>query len=260
MMVLTLQPFAAAQDPFSDPEGFLAAAKERLRGNFLFELDTRELRNYLWTLEIEENRLNSKRELKKQYGSLSVESFEPPQGVFARRTLDNSGNVLRQYAMSVYRSTGGAYSKSAGAWAIEFRDKVWSITQFRLLGREMLNGRASIVFAFRTQKKADFKGIRQYPLKRALKAEGRVWFDEEDKTLVKVEGEYYGRVVLARGFLVGGRDIPKGSSWRWEMEKFDDQTWLPMYLEDLSKYRGFFSTSFYQIVTRYGNYRKRSVP
>ncbi len=211
------------------PDDFLSQAKAKLRGNFLLDPDDRRLQDYRWKCTVERRRLDRHGKVKDHETVQSWETFESEGRLRLRVTVFQDGapaQVTERPITSALAVRNPDFPELS-----RLRDSVWEVTNMAFQGRQVWEGRPARVYSFRTlgrEPEDDLEAGLAAGRKAILKSEGRLWFDEQDKSLVAVEGEYYGKVVLARGGFASGAEIKKGARWSWRMRKVNDRDWLPI--------------------------------
>jgi hypothetical protein len=104
----------------------------------------------------------------------------------------------------------------------ETDDDLFASFEYELVQREILNGRSMI--------RVNFKPNRTYkPKTREAKqfshVAGRVWISEEDHHLAKIEAEVIEPIKFVGGLLA---KLQKGSTLSFELQKINDEIWLPV--------------------------------
>jgi hypothetical protein len=102
-------------------------------------------------------------------------------------------------------------------------DELTAIYDFRMTGRETIEGRPAIVYALDPQ-----PGYTpRTPQGRIIKSfRGQAWVDEEDRELVRLKTNVLETVSVKFGFVVR---LLQGSRGHVERRKIDGETWLPTY-------------------------------
>jgi hypothetical protein len=102
-------------------------------------------------------------------------------------------------------------------------DELTAIYDFRMTGRETIEGRPAIVYALDPQ-----PGYTpRTPQGRIIKSfRGQAWVDEEDRELVRLKTNVLETVSVKFGFVVR---LLQGSRGHIERRKIDGETWLPTY-------------------------------
>ena len=220
---------------------FLEASKPALRLNFLLWPDLEGLLDgYEYSCVSTINKVDKQLQQKKLLLETVTEAKWDGRAIRYVQTPPEDSNLhLRNGPMYIISATGQLEYPSNGSAGydlqyrllgqIGIRDRIWSETEFGLLGREDLAGRPTLVFTFRTSKKlqkdARFTG-------RAAQAEGKLWFDEEDRVLVRVEGQHYANATISKS-VISSRWNPKGTRWSWQLRRTDGGNWIPEYHEFL---------------------------
>jgi hypothetical protein len=113
-------------------------------------------------------------------------------------------------------------------------DELTSIYDFRMSGRDTVDGRSAIVFALEPR-----PGYTpRTPQGRILKSfRGRAWVDEQDYELVRLKTDVLETVGVRFSFIVR---LLKGSRGHIERRRIDGDTWLPTYSHFTGSGRVFF--------------------
>jgi hypothetical protein len=93
--------------------------------------------------------------------------------------------------------------------------------QFSNPRRVEVNGRDTIAVDFSGDPKAKTRNLLEGAIHDVT---GTVWIDEQDHAFVRIEGHFFDDFKIGGGLLA---DIHKGSSFRWEWAKVNDDAWLP---------------------------------
>jgi hypothetical protein len=102
-------------------------------------------------------------------------------------------------------------------------DELTSIYDFRMTGRETIDGRPAIVFTF--DPRSEYHP--RTPEGRIINHfRGTVWIDEQDRELVRLRVEALASVSVKFGFIFR---LLKGSRGLIERRKVDGEAWLPTY-------------------------------
>lgn len=215
------------------PEEFLQQARKNLCFNFLRGPDVAALRTHVWRCTIRSQTLTSK-----------------------RKVLDSDPVVVIEGPANLSKPCAHCYFGCAPVGRT-VRDTVWNLTDFAFLRRELLDGRSTMVYSFRTAaripKQQRDKTVK-FLLKFAIGTEGTLWIDEQDRIAVKCEGRNYKTVVRARS-ITSSAEIKKGSFWEWKLQKLGD-SWLPVHLTEGVPYTtNFVHRRIQQTVTRCDNFR-----
>jgi hypothetical protein len=116
--------------------------------------------------------------------------------------------------------------------------RILELGTFSNARREQLNGRDTIVVDYAGDPKAKIES-RAEGLVRDLK--GTVWVDEQDRMLVKAEGEFVNSFKIGAGMVV---NIQKGTSFAMRMKKVNDEVWLPEEMSGRGSFRALLFISF----------------
>jgi hypothetical protein len=159
------------------------------------------------------------------------------EGVKVRRLVKKDGKELsdkeqKKENEKIDREVADAKAKRAkadakGAETDPEGNAVVTVSRLLELGsftnarREQWNGRDTIAVDFAGDPKAKTKN-RFEDVIRDL--QGTAWIDERDKVLVKAEGHFLNNFKVGGGLLV---NIQKGTSFRAEWKKVNDEVWLP---------------------------------
>ena len=133
-------------------------------------------------------------------------------------------------------------------------EEIFRLFQFRIQGRDSLEGISTIVVSFepRPSYRPALKSIR--PLR---KMRGRAWVCEDDSQLVKVEMETIEAVSLAWGMVAR---LHKGARLQFTRRKINDEVWLPAESHVLASGRILLVKKFrLENSNRYSDYRKFTV-
>jgi len=104
----------------------------------------------------------------------------------------------------------------------ELLDEVFAMYDVRFVGRETIAARPAILMTFNSKpsykpKTSDAKMIQH--------VDGKIWVDEEDHELVKLEAEVAEPISLGAGLLA---KVQMGSRLTFERRKVNDEVWLPV--------------------------------
>src|SRR5262245_59650373 len=100
-------------------------------------------------------------------------------------------------------------------------EEIFRIFEFRIAGREEIDGRSAIVVTFEPRESAETSSRGGRILK---KFSGRAWVDEKDRQLVKVEAELKDDLSFGWGILA---KLQKGAHALMQRRKINDEIWLP---------------------------------
>jgi hypothetical protein len=131
---------------------------------------------------------------------------------------------------------------------------LFAMDEFTITGREWIDGRPSIVVAFRPR--PDYEPVTRAG-KVLRKVAGRAWIDEEDKQLVRLEGHLLDSLGVGPVRVVR---LQKGARVFFQRRKVNGEVWLPAEarFEGRARILVVFGGRV-EISSRYGDYRKFSV-
>jgi hypothetical protein len=136
----------------------------------------------------------------------------------------------------------------------EIIDDVPNAFDMVIVGREMLNGRSTLVVEFKPKLKPKPRtdiGKVLFP-----RVDGKAWVDEQDARLERLEVHYLGDVKLGFGLLL---NISKDSEQELEWAKVNDEVWLPSRYEIRIKGRIMLAKGLnLRILNQYSEYKKFS--
>jgi hypothetical protein len=133
-------------------------------------------------------------------------------------------------------------------------EEVFRAFDFALAGREMLDGRSSIVVTFRPRPGARATTKAGKILE---KFAGRAWVDEEDRQLVRVEASLVDDLSFGLGILA---KLKKGATASLVRRKVNDEIWLPAEARFAGKARILLVKAVsLDALSQYSDYRKFSV-
>lgn len=237
-LALAIAGIAQAQEPpLPDEQRFLAASMRRLRSNDL----VRSRYTYTET-ETRYTYDGSGRVVRTQHRVYEVDpSFEPE--LTYRRLVsvnhvqqDDLAKQDAEHQKKVREWTARRESEGQNAREARLRreadedraeqavvDELTAIYDFRMIGRETIDGRSAIVYAFeprpgyspRTPQGRIIKNFR-----------GQAWVDEEDRELARLTTDVLETVSVKFGFIFR---LLKGSRGIVQRRKIDGETWLPTY-------------------------------
>ena len=133
-------------------------------------------------------------------------------------------------------------------------EEVFRLFQFRMQGREKVEGTSTIVVSFepRPSYQPALKSIR--PLR---KMQGQAWICEDDHQVVKVEIETIDALSLAWGVVAR---LHKGARLRFTRQRVNNEVWLPAEAHFLGSGRILLVKKFHvEDTNRYSDYRKFTV-
>jgi hypothetical protein len=104
----------------------------------------------------------------------------------------------------------------------ESTDDIFATFDYQLVRREMLNGVSTILVNFTPKKNYKPK---TGDAKELQHVQGRFWIAENDHQLVKLEAEVMDAISIGFGLLA---KVQKGSTLTFELQKINDEIWLPV--------------------------------
>ncbi len=270
-MLALATPARAADEPsvaeLPDLQVLLGEVRERLHSDD-FLLD-----QYTFTEKQTERRLDGGGNVKKVTTSLYEVYPSPEPGRTYRKLVERDGKRLTaqelakedqkqeaKEARKAARLYGENASRRASAESVrrlkETRtiDELFRIYEFRIVGRETLDGRGAIVVTFepRPGVKTETRGG-----KILKKFTGRAWIDEEDRQLVRVDAELTDDLSFGFGLLA---KLKKGSRAQIQRRKVNDEIWLPAQARFMGHGRLFLVKGLHiDALSEYSDYRKFTV-
>ena len=267
---LLAAPFALAQQPpkpMPDTRAFLEEVRRNLAS------DETLLENYTFNEEYVERRLDSGGGLKKVKQELFqvYPSVEP--GKVYRRLVVVDGRKLSEEELAQQdkkheEKSERRLSRHAGEDEEERRarlegdtekerdvvDEVFRMDDIRIAGRELIDGRPTIVVTFTPR--PDYKPVTK-GAKVIQKLDGRAWIDEEDKQLVRLEGRLLANVGVGPAKLAR---LQKGATAWFQRRKVNDEIWLPSEARFTGAAKVFLVFGGrMELQSRYSDYKKFSV-
>lgn len=100
-------------------------------------------------------------------------------------------------------------------------EEVFRLFEFKVVGREDIDGRSALVVDF--SPRPEYK-VKVKDVKRLKKVAGRAWVDEDDYQLVRVEAETIGTLRIGLGVIA---KLNKGASLVFQRRKVNEEIWLP---------------------------------
>lgn len=261
-----LQAQAGADPPLPDAHDFLEQVRER------FHSDDYLLEQYTFTETRLERRLDGKGRLKEEKREVYEVYPSARSRLTYRKLVERDGRPVsageleeqdRDHEKKVAKATrGGADAEEKRRERLAERerrereavDELFRVYDIAVLGREILDGRPSILVTFRPR--PDIK-----PSTRAgkilQKFAGRAWVDEEDFQVARAEAELldtfsYGLGVLAR--------LYEGAVASFQRRKVNGEVWLPAEARFRGKARLFLLKGLHvDSRSEYTDYRKFQV-
>jgi hypothetical protein len=264
-------PAGAADEPSAaalpDLQVLLGEVRERLHSDD-FLLD-----QYTFTEKQTERRLDTDGNVKKMTTSLYEVYPSPEPGRTYRKLVERDGKPLTaeelakedqkqeaKEARKAARLYGEDASRRASAESErrlkETRtiDELFRIYEFRIVGRETLDGRGAIVVTFEPRPGVETE-TRSGKILR--KFAGRAWIDEEDRQLVRVEAELTDDLSFGFGILA---KLKKGSRAQIQRRKINDEIWLPAQAHFAGNARLFIVKGLHiDTLSEYSDYKKFTV-
>jgi len=133
-------------------------------------------------------------------------------------------------------------------------DEVFRMDDFAVTGREVLNGRPTILLTFTPR--PDFRPTTA-GAKVIQKLAGRAWIDEQDRQLVRLEGRLVDSLGVGPAKLAR---LQKGATAFFQRKKVNDEVWLPTEARFTGAAKAFllFGARL-DVHSTYGDYKKFSV-
>jgi len=265
LVLVLASPAAFAEDapsrPLPELGPFLRDLRERLH------TDEYLLDQYTFIEKHVEKQLDDRGEVKK----LTTETYEvypsAEPGHTYRKLVERDGKQLDASELEKEdRKHDAKVAKADAAGAQEarlaelrrkeqkFLDEVFGMYEFHMSGREMVDGRPTIVLTYAAR--ADFKPATRGG--KVLKSfAGQVWIDEQDRQVVRAEGHLVDTVSFGLGVLAR---LHKGAVASFTRRKINDEIWLPSEARFAGSARLFlFKGIHLDSMSRYTDYKKFSV-
>ena len=133
-------------------------------------------------------------------------------------------------------------------------EEIFRIFEFRITGRDELDGRSAIVVAFEPNPAAETSSRGGRILK---KFSGRAWVDEEDRQLVRIEAELTDDLSFGLGILA---KLKKGAHALFQRRKINGEVWLPAEARFVGRGRLLLVKGLnIDTISEYSDYRKFTV-
>ncbi len=270
--MLTLAAPAPAADepsaaPLPDLQTFLKEVRER------FHSDDFLLDQYTFTEKQTDRRFDSDGNLKKVTTSLYEVYPSPEPRRTYRKLVERDGKALTQEELEKEdqkqeakeaRAAARLYNEDASRRASVESEKrlqetktveeIFRIFEFRIVGRETLDGRSAIAVTFDPRPGVETDTRAGEVLK---KFAGRAWFDEEDRQLVRVDAELTDDLSFGFGILAR---LKKGSHAQIQRRKINDEIWLPAQARFVGNARLFLVKGLHvDTLSEYSDYKKFTV-
>jgi hypothetical protein len=133
---------------------------------------------------------------------------------------------------------------------ISLNEELVSRYSFDLLGREAINGRSTYVLAYRPQR--DDLPVRRRLDRLLNKLTGKVWIDEQDNEIVRLEGHLAEKVTLWGGLIATVRKL----EGEFEQTRTDEGVWFPLRIQGSLDARYFFTNVRFAQTERWSDFRK----
>jgi hypothetical protein len=256
-----------SQAPLPDLATFLGEVRDRLH------TDDYLLDQYTFLEKQTERQLASDGKVKSVTSSVYEVYPSPEPGKTYRKLVERDGQKLTAEELSkedekqeakeakkaaklysddpARRASAESERKLKEAKTIE---EIFRIFEFRIVGREEINGRSAILMTFEPREGVETSTRGGKILK---KFSGRAWFDETDRQMVKVEGELKDDLSFGWGILA---KLQKGAHAQMQRRKVNDEIWLPAEARFVGHGRVFLVKGIHvDTVSEYSDYRKFSV-
>ena len=239
LLLAFLPGIALAQDDASTPivedtRAFLEEVRQNLRS------DGALLEQYTFTETYTERKLDNSGGVKKTktetyevypsteprklYRRLVARDGQPiPEKELAERDRKQEEKIARREARRAAETEAARAAREAENRRKEREviDEVFRMDEFRITGRELVDGRPTIVIEF--EPRPGYKPVTEGG-KLIQKFDGKAWIDEADRQLVRLDGRLLenvgvGPIKIAR--------LQKGASAYFVRRKINDEIWLP---------------------------------
>lgn len=241
-----------------------SAVWERLRPNLLNQYEPTDLiKGYTYDLTSVVEEFDGKNRVK-ETKRLEYEVYNFNRGPFRKLVRRNGADLSEKEIQKqnealewFAKQPPGIQQWTRNRWlkrVPEIIDDVPNAFDMVIAGREMLNGRSTLVVEFKPKQKPKPRtdiGKVLFP-----RVEGKAWVDEQDARLERLEVHYLGDVKLGFGLLL---NISKDSEQELEWAKVNDEVWLPSRYEIRIKGRIMVAKSLnLRILNQYSEYKKFS--
>lgn len=266
--LVALAPSARGGDqpeaPLPEVHTFLGEVRARLH------TDEYLLDQYTFTERHTERHLDARGNVQKVTSEVFEVYPSPEPGETYRRLVERDGKPLdaeelakedrKQQGKSALNSTRAAQLKrlEAKAEARSREEKVveelFRIFDLVIAGRETVDGRRTILVTFRPR--ADFEPTTKSG-KILKKFAGRAWIDEEDRQVVRAEGELLDDLSFGFGILA---KLKRGARAELIRRKVNDEIWLPAETRFIGHARVLLIKAIHlDSISEYSNYKKFTV-
>jgi hypothetical protein len=147
---------------------------------------------------------------------LSAGQIRKNDNDFEKKRREWERKLVRETPAERQRRETEALEKEEAA-----RGEAFRLYRISMIGREQLEGISVIALRFEPQPK--YKPKTQEG-KILAKVQGKAWFSEEDKELVRIEAELLGNLSFGLGFMVR---LNEGMRLVFQRRKINDEVWLP---------------------------------
>lgn len=117
--------------------------------------------------------------------------------------------------------------------------RILELGAFSNARRERLGGRDTIVIDYAGDPKAKTRNRMEDVIRDLV---GTLWVDEEDRTIIKLQGHFVNAFKIGGGLLV---DIRKDTNFSMEQRKINGEVWLPVTIEGHGAARAMLFISFH---------------
>ena len=245
--------------PLPDARAFFTEVRERLHtDDFLLD-------QYTFTEKQTERRLDADGNVKK-VTSASYEVYPSAEpGHTYRKLIERDGQPLpvddlakedRKQAEKEARAAARSPEVQAERRRKEAEalEEIFRLYDFRILGRETVEGRNAILVTFEPRPGVETSTKAGKILK---KFSGRAWIDEKDRQLVRVEAELTDDLSFGFGVLA---KLKKGARALMQRRKVNDEIWLPAEARFVGHARLFLVKGLHiDTLSQYSDYKKFTV-
>jgi hypothetical protein len=163
-----------------------------------------------------EERMTYRKLISKNDKPLSPEEIQKNDGNFEKKRRDWERKLERENLNEKQRRETEALRKED-----EARDEAFRLYRISMIGRETLEG--TPVIALKFEPRPEYKPKTQ-EAKILAKVQGKAWFSEEDKELVRIEAELLDNLSLGLGFVAR---LNRGMQLVFQRRKVNNEVWLP---------------------------------
>lgn len=252
------------EPPLPDVHAFLSDVRARLHS------DEYLLDQYTFTERHTERHLDARGKIQKVISEVYEVYPSPEPGQTYRRLIERDGKPLdaqelaredrKQQERTALLTTRSAQLRRLEAKA-EARsreeklvEELFRIFDIAIAGREVLEGRRTILVTF--QPRLDFEPTTKSG-KILKKFAGRAWIDEDDRQLVRVDGELLDDLSFGLGLLA---KLKRGARAELIRRKVNDEIWLPAETRFVGHARVLLVKAIHlDSISEYSNYKKFTV-